>query len=274
MISTKSLALSNAALIASVLVLSSPAMAKIISVDSRPFEQTGVQWTGNFVDLKNDKTFQGSLPFQLNFGDGAKSYDYSFSENGFVQFVATGSSGTGGLAPSGNYIAPFAANLGDGVNAQLGGTSYASGLIDPIAPYNLAEATDKAFRFTWLGMCLAADANCAAPDYFQVILYDQGAGNFRIEFNYGLTFSSIDVFGDPTSLVGQQGYSLGSNVLALHTGPFNSSNPDYCFNNGVGGLCGSVVAVPEPETYALLAAGLVAVGGYSKRRRRAGLVKV
>ena len=171
------------------------------------------------------------------------------------------------LPPTGNYIAPFAADLGPGTNAQLGGTSYSSGLIDPIAPYILAEATNKAYKFTWLGMCPAGDPDCDAPDYFQVILFDKGAGDFRIEFNYGLTFSSADNFGDPTSLVGQQGYSLGNNVLALHTGPFTSRNPDYCFTGGVGGLC-NVAAVPEPETYALLALGLGMVGGLAKRRSR------
>ena len=145
------------------MVASSAAMARTISVDSRPFEQTGVQWTGNSVNLNNDHTFQGSLPFQLNFGDGAKSYDYSFSENGFVQFIAVGGPGTTSITPTGNYIAPFAADLGPGLNSQLGGESYASGLIDPTPPYNLAEATDKAYRFTWLGMCPASNLDCSAP---------------------------------------------------------------------------------------------------------------
>ena len=260
--------LTGAALTAGALCSSPSAMARNISVDSRPFEQTGEQWSNTNVDLKNNGAVQGSLPFQLNFGDGATTYDFRFSENGFIQFVAPGSTGTGS-SPTGNYIAPFAADLAFADNAQLISTSFSSGLIDPTAPYVLSDATVKAFKFTWLGMCPASDVGCQAPDYFQLILFDRGAGDFRLQFNYGLTFSSVDVFGDPTSLAGQQGYSLGSNVLALHTGPFNSNNPDYCFTGGVGSLCGTVAAVPEPEVVTMLAGGLALLGVAARRRRGA-----
>jgi hypothetical protein len=261
--------LAAASLVSGALLSPLAATARSVSVDFRPFDQTGEDWHGDFTDLSNDGHFEGSLPFLLNFGDGAKAYDFSFNQNGFVQFVAVGGSG-GGIAPSGNYIAPFAADLAQGEFFILG-TNWANGLIDPVAPYDLSEATQKAFRFTWFGMCPASDVTCANPDTFQLVILDQGAGDFRLQFNYGFALNSQEIFGDPTSTVGQQGYSLGDNVLALHTGPFNSRNPDYCFTAGVGGLCGVAAAVPEPETYVLLALGLVSVGRFAQRRARQGL---
>src|SRR5690242_4458594 len=52
----------------------------------------------------------GSVPFQLNFGQGTNGYDYCYSgTGGFVTFVSSGSPCAAGAVPTpgSNYIAPF-----------------------------------------------------------------------------------------------------------------------------------------------------------------------
>ena len=252
------------------LAVTAPSIAwsRNVSIDTR----SGEYWTDTRVNLSNDGHVQGSLPFALNIGEGAKLYDFSFSENGFVQLLAAGGAGSGLFPPTGSFIAPFAADLAVRNTGGISGTLFGSGLFDPTPPYSgrLEDATQKEFRFQWLGMCPAGTLACTGPDFFEIVLTDRNGGDFLLEFNYGFR-SGSNVVGDPTSLLGQQGFSLGSNVLAMHSGPFDSSNKFYCFTGGVGSSCdGTVSAIPEPETYTMVALGLAGLGAATRKRRSRG----
>lgn len=217
---------------------------------------TGQRWNGEtVVALPKNGLAVGSMDFQLNFGSGAKDYDFAFNQNGYVTFFERpGSAVTSIPLPSnGNFIAPFAFDM-----AMGGLTSFGCGAIDTAMPFFESQA-QEAMRFTWMSMCPAGDANCTNPASFQVVLIDRGSGDFDVEMNYGNFDPNA-----PASFAGQYGLQLGSNVVKLSDGrPFNGSlSPDYYFRNGV------MAPVPEPSTYAMLIAGLGLVGLALRARRR------
>jgi hypothetical protein len=216
--------------------------------------------TSGEIFLSGDTQFgtgRGAVPFQLNFGSGAASYDFCFAADGFVQFVATG--GACSATPTGDYIAPFLADLTVG-----GNTLWSTGLVDSTAPFVVAEAT-PALRFIWDATDSLGNSVLAG-----LVLLDQGAGNFDLKLEYGNDLFGID--GAPDT--GKQGLSLGTNVLALTSGPFATAT-DYRFSFIDGTCtsgCGAIpppTTVPEPPMVLLAAAGLagIALGAVPRRRR-------
>lgn len=244
--------LPSALLIAGVLAASSPsALAGRVNVD---FDGDAFATTGEIFLSGNTHfgTGAGTVPFLLNFGSGAATYDYCFAANGYVSFVSTGSGCGSGGAPSGNYIAPFLADLTVGNN-----TLSSTGLVDSTAPFIVAEAT-PAMRFIWDGTDSSGNAVLAG-----LMLLDRGAGNFDFLYQYG-----NDLFGlDSAPATGRQGFSLGTNVSALVSGPFATSTTyRFSFVDGACVGCGST-NVPEPAPLTLLA-GLIGLA-FLRRRRRA-----
>ncbi len=208
----------------------------------------------------------GSVPFQLNFGQGTNSYDYCYSgTGGFVQFVGSGSPCAAGPVPppGSNYIAPFQVDL------LSNNPTVTSGFIDDIDsgsssdPYELANATTPAIRFIWSG-----EEAAHLPVIFELMLIDRGAGNFDVDFMYGSELFGID--GAPDT--GQQVISLGTNLLGPTLGPFSSSvDYSWSFLDGACTNCGGSTGVPVPEPpapllWAFALTGLV----FAYRRRFAG----
>jgi MYXO-CTERM domain-containing protein len=237
-------------------LLGAPAQARSIAVD---FDGSSFATTGEIFNTANTTfgTGSGAVPFNLNFGSGSQAYDFCFNGNGFVSFVASGSGCGSGSTPTGDYVAPFLSTLTTG-----GNTLWSTGLADPTAPYATADAA-PAMRFIW-----DATDSLGNSILVETLLIDQGAGNFNLEFQYGSPLFGVD--GAPGT--GQQGFSLGTNVLALTSGPFATAT-DYVFSF-VGGLCTTCgttnpppTNVPEPSPLALMASALLALPLLRRRLR-------
>jgi hypothetical protein len=245
--------------------LSTSALAgRVILVDvGDQYEFDGQLWTPNppgeasYAPGANT----GLIPFALNFGDGlGTTHHFAFDPAGGLQI----SDGTGSFGP-GYFIAPLLAatpySLADPSNPFGSFMHWGAGKVDPAlldnlpnpATYDINNALD-AYRFTWLGVC----HTCTGADTvsFQVLLIDRKNGDFDLDFAYG-----------PGTSTGQFGYRLASNTLALASTSFNGVGPDYCFRDGVGALCGTVAAVPEPATMTLMLSGLALLGVSARRRR-------
>ena len=245
---------------------------------------TGYTETGNLP--RNDDNFSGavSLGFSINFG--GTSYTETFvSNNGYITF----GSGSGNYWPepidaeyvnSGSpglpIIAPFFSDV-DTRNVLTGIVSWGTGLVDGLA----------AFVVNWDRV--GEYSNGSDPNTFRLVLVsrpDVGVGNFDVHFIYEtITWDN------------------GNAVAGFHNGSVN--NPQFFqvpgsgvegafLNNGSNSLFGStntgvqgglllqardggfltpdtIVAIPEPSTYALLTLGLALVGlSWFRRRRKAG----
>ncbi len=259
--------LKSALLTTGLLVLAMPAaQARFVAVDFGDpvsFAADGQLFTQPLLTT-------GSVPFQLNFGQGTNNYDYCYSSTGgFVQFVSSGSACAAGPvpAPGSNYIAPFAVDL------LSDSPTITSGFIDDIDsgsssdPYDMANATTPAIRFIWAG-----EEAAHLQVIFELMLIDHGAGNFDVDFMYGSDLFGID--GAPDT--GQQVIAMGSNILGPTLGPFASDvNYSWSFADGVCATCGTTggggggggTTVPEPSAplmWAFVLAGVV----FAYRRRR------
>jgi hypothetical protein len=106
---------------------------------------------------------------------------------------------------------------------------------------------------------------------FAIWSLGQGGINASFNFNATPTFESggpsSEYAGQPISVLGNVVSGLEGNGTVQFTGTFNSlswTNPT--FENWYGFTVG-VAAVPEPETYAMMLAGLGLMGFVARRRR-------
>jgi hypothetical protein len=224
------------------------------------------------------------LGFDANFFGTSFNQTY-VSNNGYVTFQT----GQGDYTPTGltaNYVgAPIIAAFFSDVDtrAEAGGTvTYGAG----------SYAGKNAFGVTWNDVGYFS-SKADKLNTFQLILVNRnetGAGNFDIYFNYDKvqweTGGADGGIGGLGGISAAAGYANGSgygNTYSQLTGSLvNGALLDggahslaATTNNGVAGQYlfqvrnGVVGAVPEPETYAMLLAGLGLVGAISRRRNRA-----
>lgn len=125
----------------------------------------------------------------------------------------------------------------------------------------------QAFGFTWDGIFSWGTQN---RNFFQVLFIDRAAdfaaGDFDLEFNYGALAGGTEL----TAGVGEDGSFTGTPYTVGVT-PTANSRSVLCFRSGTANnaLCQAPTnVVPEPSTYAMLAAGLATLGGIVVRRRR------
>lgn len=233
------------------------ASARTIAVD---FDGTSIDTTGEVFAFQAHADNFGTMPFQLDFGSGATTYDFCFTNSGFVQFTAAGT-GCGGVGttPAGNFIAPYVATFTDGSNAI-----YGTGTIDTVGAINDGVGAADAIRFIW------QDFGAVDPIFTEIMLIDRGGGNFDFDLRYGNANAGIlDV-----PLGGQQGFTLGANTQPL-SGAQLFSATDYYYTF-VGGVCTSTncttttppTTVEAPSGSWLWSVGLaIAVVGAARRRR-------
>jgi hypothetical protein len=228
----------------------------LVDLPGNLYSDRGQDWVGD-VDFPGASS--GTIPFALNFGSGAALQSFTFSPFGQILFSGT------------NFVAPFlsaAPFQATGDNSSF--MRFGSGRVDPTLLDNVLPDPDPgtfdesnalaAFRFTWFNVCLVCDGSDDRT--FQVVFVDRKNGDFDLDFNY---------FAPGLPASGQRGFELDANVLSLTAGPFGYPGPDYCFRDGVGSLCSSVAAVPEPETLALVLGGLALLGLRSRRRNATGI---
>jgi len=116
----------------------------------------------------------------------------------------------------------------------------------------------------------------ASGSYDFTSVADGGWDNYLFlyspSFDPGAALVNGVIGNDDFPNVGVSGFSgvaltAGMSYVLVTTGFENTDFGSY--TNTISGI-GSVVAVPEPATYGMMALGLLAVGGLARRQRRAG----
>ena len=190
-----------------------------------------------------------SIGFNVNFGSGSVS-QLSVGENGVVSI------GSGLINVFSTDLVSINANgnVFDTLDPLVPGQiMYSRGVADPEADgtgYSEAEAV-RAFHVTWAGVQDVDNNNDLR--FLQMLLYDQGAGNFDLRLRYGENNSDTYAL---TSAVA--GFNLGSNSVNI-VGPLVTTT-DY-FYRFRGGLLQTNTTVPEPGSLVLLGLGLLGVAG-------------
>ncbi len=140
--------------------------------------------------------------------------------------------------------------------AGVGEIMYSRGVADPETDgsgnYNLTEAVG-AFHVTWAGVLEGVNSR-----FLQMLLYDQGAGNFDLRLRYG--FNDGDTYALTSAVAG---FNLGSNSVNI-AGPLVTTT-DYFYRFRDGRLVTNTT-VPEPGTLVLLGLGLLGVAMSGRRR--------
>lgn len=234
---------------------------------------------------RNDDLSTGlvSLGFNVNFFGQSFSNLY-VNNNGNVTFNSPLSTYTPFNLVTTNVpmLAPFFADV-DTRNASSGVTQYGQAVLDG----------HQTFGVNWLNVGYY-NSQADKTNSFQLIVTDRsdtGAGNFDFQFNYdnvswetGSATSSAGVngFGGNSARAGWSngtnasfelagsavnGALLNSGGNALVTHSLNSTiDGQYNFQVRNGTV---VPSVPEPETYAMLLAGLGLIGAVARRRAKA-----
>jgi hypothetical protein len=213
----------------------------------------------------------GTLAFDFG-GGSATGIKFRFQQDGTVVFL------NGAGNPTGDFIAPL--QFSKGYASDFTNGSFTNGLLDPSyltattlpnGAFNPANGL-QAFRFQWPESCPTSNFNgslCSSNGFvsFQAILIEIDPEDFMLQFNYNNAASALNV---PDTIMGS--FKLGANT-GTYNGPFLNSGPNFCFHDGSLVDCGAVtVAVPEPSTLPLLAAGLMFLGIVARRRRLSSIL--
>ncbi len=253
----------------------SPAMAGAVYDDNL--------YTANTLAANDDlSTGRVDIGFNINFYGSNFSQLY-VNNNGNVTFNSALSTFTpfSLLSTSTPMLAPFFADV-DTRNAISGLTQYGQATVNG----------RQTFGVNWLNVGYFS-SQADKTNSFQLIVTDRsdtGAGNFDFQFNYdnvswetGSASNGVNGFGGASARAGWSngttnsfelagsavnGALLNSGSNALISNQLNSNVAgQYNFSVRNGNV---IPAVPEPETYAMLLAGLGLMGVVARRRRAQG----
>lgn len=237
-------------------------------------------YTGNALAANDDQsTGRVDIGFNINFY-GSNFNQLYVNNNGNVTFNAALGTYTPFSLISTNtpMLAPFFADV-DTRNANSGLTQYGRATVNG----------RQTFGVNWINVGYFAN-QADKTNSFQLIVTDRadtGAGNFDFQFNYdniswetGSASSGVNGFGGASARAGWSngnnnsfelagsavnGALLNSGANALVTHQLNSNVAgQYNFSVRNGNV---IPAVPEPETYAMLLAGLALMGAVTRRRK-------
>jgi len=205
----------------------------------------------------------------------------TFAQN-VVKFLDTdGTAGGNVLVYSNNFA------FGGSFVSALGAAGYTA-TVNTAAPFTLANlltydavylaggafAANDAILSAYVnaggGVFIAGGTGAGGPAA-EAALWNGFLGGFGLALdgrNYNGVSGNIAVTGSHPILAGvaQLFYNNGNTVIDLGTNP----NASIVEGNGLIGVYDNVGAVPEPETYALVLAGLGVLGFVARRRSRAG----
>ena len=171
-------------------------------------------------------------------------------------------------------IAPFYADLVEGIRFEPGVPNvgqvfvqygFADPATDPQGNYSIEDIV-PAVRITWYGLPVAqAGDTLNAQDeslaWAQLLLSDEGGGNFNFEFRTGDPNQSPPYI--QPGLGSIAGLALNGDVLDF-TGPYDDTTPSYfAFRDGE-----LVTVVPEAGSWAMMILGLGVIGAALRTRRR------
>lgn len=251
------------------------AAARVIRINfgDAGFSGSGEAWPQNLtnvLDVTNNGSVGGTLPFSLQVSPGTSYDSFCVFENAVISFAAADACNANaadsvvfGLLEN-NWVT----NVDGGV-VNDGAMSKSEGYVDRDPPFD-SDPPDPlpitAVRFLWNQVHHLDDPSSLLS--FQAIFYDLGGGDFDVEFNYDTSG------GTPRQFFGNQFITAGgASLYDGGAGAFTRAT-DYFFSFR-GGVFESNVStppppptgVPEPSSIALLLAGLGAFG-WSLRKRR------
>lgn len=206
-----------------------------------------------------------------------------------AQFLPGGANyedaGTRGAVVDKNYIDP---NVGAALGSTVYSGNYAyraentvSGGYATAISQSVGNYSDANIFFAWKAVLENGGHSAAQSAIMTLTLVDNTTGDLLITRSYNAgaggvgvdtRFTAVgDLYYTPTWQIEQlaidssrSGHDFTLSLLAADCEP--TGHTGYAYLDGFGGTIPPVQAVPEPETYAMLLAGLCAVG-FVKRRK-------
>ena len=189
-----------------------------------------------------------------------------------IAWTALALAGSAQAATSFLTLSDPAANIGTGPYAQIditqGIDAYTVNVVETmIAPYLFVNTGGPHNVLTWNITGSETITVLGAPAGYALV--EPAINSPWGTFEYGLDCASCQK-GMGGAFVGPLSFTITSSA-ALNPGMFGANAGGYYFSSDVGnsltGYTGNVAAVPEPETYAMLLAGLALMGTVASRRQ-------